>query len=560
MDGLPTVSPATQRQLIEIPPGLRRQFYYPVVLLDVLGKADDSIRPGLRLHSEPPLQNSYDIERIFRGFVDKLALICQNEPNGDAVTAATVLQAPDKVLYVFASNNRTKGEHAKLRNSVKRVLELLHQKAPIAKSADDETESAILSLILLLNRARIKSYLRKLGNELDGCIRSLSTTAQEDKAAESASITRYTSAIKLVLRCVDTIHSDNNIVADIRERLVNEERLHRSGCWYEFCHIAARLSAYKEAVTTFYLARDTWPVLFEDFEIIFIDPTKKEPSPLMGKAKTAQQLLRSLTSDEEQLERYKTQLDSFQRVENLDDNLQGIWEKASKLTVHAEIQLHHWLENTGGTLPHRFFNMYPYIGSSKPTCKLCAYYFDEHQTDVKVRDSHGNIYSTWAYPPVYEGDGEFEGKKGKDIRRTDIHRMKKRIVADIFRLLTERVGNRRVHDSTDRWQESVRFRTVSEADILSDYLDNLTDILEDMSISEAPGAETNNLTEDGWESGNSAAATPSASQSFSSATDVSAADTPTEAEVDTDESQYVQNGALPGLDGRKPDQRGLAKP
>lgn len=225
----------------------------------------------------------------------------------------------------------------------------------------------------------------------------------------------------------------------------------------------------------------------------------------MGAAKTAQQFIRVLTSDEAALARSRDEVDRLNTVGDFDGQLEEKWNSNIKPIVHAEIQLHHWLENNGGTAPHRFFNMYTYIGSSKPTCKLCAYYFDEHPTDVKVRTSHGNVYSAWAYPPVYMDQGE----RGQKTRLRVMHSMKKRIVADIFRLLTERVGHRRAHDSTDQWQESVRLPPRVNTDIMSDYLDFMSDTMDNLSLAGEPDIDTTHSTPRRQERGSNNTDTPS---------------------------------------------------
>lgn len=133
--------------------------------------------------------------------------------------------------------------------------------------------------------------------------------------------------------------------------------------------------------------------------------------------------------------------------DRLDKRIHEEWCKKSESqpTVHAEMLLHNWLERTpGGVRPERFFMRWKFIGSSKPPCKLCAYYFDEHPTDVQVRPSHRNIYFSWRMPDIYEEDGV----GAVTLRRKTMEKIKDRICADIGRILKEKFADGRPHDSS----------------------------------------------------------------------------------------------------------------
>jgi hypothetical protein len=84
-----------------------------------------------------------------------------------------------------------------------------------------------------------------------------------------------------------------------------------------------------------------------------------------------------------------------------------------KPIVHAEILVDDAIrrDQRGAEAgePLRFFRQAEfgrYIGASKPTCRLCALYFDCQSDGVTVRPSHHNMYYQWRTPDVFVNDGE----------------------------------------------------------------------------------------------------------------------------------------------------------
>lgn len=267
----------------------------------------------------------------------------------------------------------------------------------------------------------------------------------------------------------------------IRRRVVDENRQGSTTYWTEMCHTSDRLKAYKSTIDTVFIARDNWPELFDDFEVRFVPSPTRIPNPLTAEPKTSAQLIQVTIADKSLLPRLKADLAGLQQKHNINQIIADEWRDGLKPTVHCEVQIYSWLESSGGTRPGRFFGRYKFIGSSKPTCKLCSYYFDECGTDVQVRPSHRNLYPSWRMPDVYEYDEE--GKK----RRNDImHKIKKRVVADIERTIKEKLADYRVHDSTDQNGRHLGSHlSTSLADTLSSRMDNLSLVGEVDKVSEA---------------------------------------------------------------------------
>lgn len=250
--------------------------------------------------------------------------------------------------------------------------------------------------------------------------------------------------------------------------------------WTEMCHVSDRLRAYKSAIDAIFVARDNWPELFDDFEVRFVPSPTKNPNPLTATPKTSAELIRVTTSDKNVLPRLERLLGDLQQKYNIDHMIDGAWRHGLKPTVHAEVQIYSWLESSGGTRPGRFFGGYKFIGSSKPTCKLCSYYFDECGTDIQVRPSHRNLYPSWQMPDIYDYEGESETR-----RMLTMHKIKKRVVADIERTINEKLADYRVHDSTDQNGRGLGSQlSMSLADTLSSKMDNLSLVGEVDNVSE----------------------------------------------------------------------------
>lgn len=124
-------------------------------------------------------------------------------------------------------------------------------------------------------------------------------------------------------------------------------------------------------------------------------------------------MLERLTKDPDVLNAYYGEADRLQKLgldKKIKDNA-----KPSKFTpiIHAEVNLCDNILREERS-PHgegrvRFFNesvFGRYIGSSKPTCRLCDLYFHAPSgPNIEVRKPHQNLYYNWRAPDVYRQDG-----------------------------------------------------------------------------------------------------------------------------------------------------------
>lgn len=230
----------------------------------------------------------------------------------------------------------------------------------------------------------------------------------------------------------------------VGSRLAREENLMSARHWSDCIHAAGRLLSYRRTVDVMMLVASTWPQLFDDFQIYMIPSSLGIPETLRGPPLTAERIAGKLTGDQDLLRRLREQLQQLSHYD-LDGDIRKIWSRGPQPIVHAEVLVHDWLENTqGGIRPERFFNRWKIIGSSKPPCKLCSYFFDEYPTDVQVRPSHQNVYFPWRMPDIYKDQGH-------DVTVTRMRvmgRIKTRVCADIARILAEKLSDGRPHDSS----------------------------------------------------------------------------------------------------------------
>ena len=223
--------------------------------------------------------------------------------------------------------------------------------------------------------------------------------------------------------------------------------MNESECWCELRHAAGRLLSYLQAVKVLVSARRQWPELFENFEVIFIPSSSPAPCPLRNRHKvetiSVDKIVDRMTSDPEVMKNYKGLAQELEKF-GLDQNIRTeVKLRPFQPYVHAEVLLLNSLGKDGGTHPSRFFNGYRYIGCSKPTCRLCHYYFSFHESGIEVRPTHRNLYTNWRMPDVYQNEGPRADKEREQL----MNKILVRIREDTFRTLTEKVPERKHHDS-----------------------------------------------------------------------------------------------------------------
>lgn len=184
-------------------------------------------------------------------------------------------------------------------------------------------------------------------------------------------------------------------------------------CWSKLLHIIRRILAYPQSVQFFLLAKKYWPELFASPDVSFVPSSGPIPKPTRNKSLTADGIVGRMTRKEKQIKIFRDFVRTLQTFD-LDERIRIEYGKDSfDPIVHCEVLLLNWLETHGGITRSRFFNDWMYIGGSKPMCKLCSYYFEEHRSGVEHRPCHGNLYPSWRVPDVRRLRAQQPWKRGR---------------------------------------------------------------------------------------------------------------------------------------------------
>lgn len=246
--------------------------------------------------------------------------------------------------------------------------------------------------------------------------------------------------------------------------------------WMEVRHALGRLLSYFIAVKVFISARTLWPRLFVDFSVRSIPSSEPLENP-PDIRRNVEGIIKRMTRDNSLMEAYKTNPAQIQ-TKDLNDRIRKRVQSGNFTPiVHAEVNL---LESVlaeraeadgSGDGPLRFFHeaeFGAYIGTSKPTCMLCRFYFEAHPSGVLCRESHGNIYHNWRAPDVRRDDGP----EPERLRRQILEDMVKKVRQVTDQAIRQGRSLRKHYDSrdtpsnplpTDKDYLSVNSRGVSRA-------------------------------------------------------------------------------------------------
>ncbi len=258
--------------------------------------------------------------------------------------------------------------------------------------------------------------------------------------------------------------------------------------WAAARHASGRLVSYRHAVATLTIAHHLWgartvdSALFLEYDVSFLHSSKTHPDPLSInidgnpakpqriEAMTADDIIGRMPGGDAQVPLRRQQAAVLQARGGgsggaLDGAIAKQWQSKIEPRVHCEMLVLQYLRSTpGGTQSHRFFGGWRYIGSSKPTCRLCKYYFDMTAPEVATRDTHNNVYYDWRLPDTYrlKKDPKPDSDSGaltpaqKHWRDTS-NQIKEWVCRDAVRLLEGQVRDNKPHDSntyTDQIRES----------------------------------------------------------------------------------------------------------
>ncbi len=162
--------------------------------------------------------------------------------------------------------------------------------------------------------------------------------------------------------------------------------------------------------------------------------------------------MKRMTTDDAIINVYRQNAAQLQEW-GLDKSIQEVTHQENfKPIVHAEVLVDDAIRrdrrDAGPAEPLRFFRQAEfgrYIGASKPTCRLCALYFNCQSDGVTVRPSHGNMYYKWRTPDVLVSDGE----RVKKERDAVLERMIPKLRDAVFQAIEDKSAKWNRFDSND---------------------------------------------------------------------------------------------------------------
>lgn len=224
--------------------------------------------------------------------------------------------------------------------------------------------------------------------------------------------------------------------------------------WTDIHHTFQRLLSYYFAVKIFLATRRSWPELFVDFEIVPVPSSRPDRDP-PGIRKAADKIILRMTTDHSILNAYRSNANDLKEW-GLDKKIAEFSHPSTfKPIVHSEILLDDAIrrekrmtDSEGGEDLVRFFQEAEFgrfIGASKPTCRLCAWYFDAQWDGVDVRPSHYGVYTSWRPADVFISDGV----KVEEERNEVLEQLVKKVRNDVFKAIEKRSVVKNRFDSND---------------------------------------------------------------------------------------------------------------
>lgn len=333
--------------------------------------------------------------------------------------------------------------------------------------------------ILEFNFPRVDQYLKSLLCALSECIRHCESQepqntenisklkSLEEKATFPPDITSskdskpiFLSDCETLINAIHASKGDHDLNQMIHSR-ANEEDAVQSHPWCELRHSLGRLLSYRRASEIICDAPKQWPSLFQNFTVNYLTSPSIRRISLPRSCTTPAEIVRCAFPNLGTSE-YESYLNDLQRY-RLDEMIQeqlslGVF----KARIHCEVYLHSSLIKQGKTQSDAFWDGFKFIATSKPTCCLCHYYFqDENNNDFQVQAPHMNLYMKWLVPNVYED----EGHEAVERREEVVDGIIDQLMDDTLKILKSQFPRWKTNDSrTDSRTDPSAMRRYSSAD------------------------------------------------------------------------------------------------
>ncbi|KAF4957336.1 hypothetical protein FSARC_11335 [Fusarium sarcochroum] len=352
----------------------------------------------------------------YQKFLCKLAQICDNEKGSACITALVALKGPLGPEYLFVSNSRKTSELERTKVFLFDLIEYVGSNPE--RLAPKALQKQILGRIFEFNFPRLVVYLKQLCAALEGCI-SCCQNAQDterldtlnalrllqDRAQFPRDMTSSSNAKQRFLRnCEDLIKAIQNSKAgeidNIIDRHIRDDEPQSSFYWSQLRHYLGRLHSFRQASEIIFNASEKWNSLFKNFSVEYIRSSRLQKFCHPRPSYSSPNDIVEAAFPEHDLSHYETDIQEL-REHGLDKEIQKQeQEMPSKAQVHCEVKMHHHLVKNDKTRPCDFWNGVMFIATSKPTCRLCHYYFQDDENDFQVQPPHMNLYPRWRLPDV----------------------------------------------------------------------------------------------------------------------------------------------------------------
>ncbi|EWZ28425.1 hypothetical protein FOZG_17910 [Fusarium oxysporum Fo47] len=425
----------------------RRLLYEPIVLEYAMIQSCNLTREEPESHATVDFDYLQSDSVAFRVLVNKLAQVCDNERGGNSVTALTILEGTNGPEFVFAASRKDEEETRATARFVTNLLQLAGQNPQNLSS--DALEKRVLWMILAFNMPRITEYKDKLDKALGLCLEDHERRQSEDEALKSelqklrekcnfsvnnireqeeikCKSPSFCRPLRDCERLINLIHNAQLVMTGIKKAVRTKARgseFLRSGPWCELKHYLAVGIPTVKLRTSF--TRISKPIVQSDLTAVAI----VQHMEAFEKVKMPE-----LMQDAKDLRRMG--LDKAIQIQLLKRTFRPI--------VHAEVLIHHYLTKNGIIRPNRFWRQWQYIGASKPTCRLCHYFFSSHsQSQIQVRPSHLNLYPNWRLPEISDEDDA----EAREAHRKLLKSIAEKVRNDAKRTLQQRTTKSKQHDS-----------------------------------------------------------------------------------------------------------------
>ncbi|KAJ4112119.1 hypothetical protein NW768_011698 [Fusarium equiseti] len=430
--------------------------YEPILLESALHKA--ATFPTYPHESESQSTGMYKPDMVdlkaFQFYVNKLAQVCDNERGGGTISAIAILEGSDGPNYVIGSNSKDSRSLQATKDFMQALLDLVGKNPDNLQSK--ALEKRVLWFILSFNISRLREYLQYLSRAVQECLDSCKRR-EEDEASEP-----YKSLVSLSDKCqfkLDTSASntedksisdcetliraitnlDPGEVNTLISQRAKDGEMTRSEPWCNLRHYLGRWLSYRKAAEGIVAVSDRWPNLFLDFDITLVPSGSRLPNPILTSDLTSSIIMQHIVAEEKKQQSELTQVAESLEQLGLDDIIQDSARSGKfRPTLHAEILVYEYLSKSGQIAAECYWNRWSYIGSSKPTCRLCHYYFEALQGDKPdVRSSHHNVYRNWRLPEHHDSE----------TRDELLNQITQRLRADVIKTLKEKKLRRKEKDS-----------------------------------------------------------------------------------------------------------------